>query len=69
MGLFGAFFLLGISISCSTLSRAGDIYGRRPTFAIGMISQILASIGMLISTSINIDYILLLVLGWAMIGK
>jgi len=69
MGLFGSFFLLGIVIGCFTIARAGDIYGRRPIFILGMISQILMTVGLLLSHSTNIDYVLLLVMGWAVTGK
>lgn len=56
-------------IGCVTLTRMGDLYGRKKIFLIGMGCQLLATFGLLISTSEGIDYLLLLVLGWAVTGK
>jgi MFS family permease len=36
VGLFGSFFLLGIVLGSVTITRIGDIYGRRPGFIIGL---------------------------------
>ena len=40
IGLFGAFFLGGIVIGSVSLTRMGDIYGRKPIFLVGVIMQI-----------------------------
>ncbi|CDW90772.1 solute carrier family member 5 [Stylonychia lemnae] len=69
LGLFGSFFLLGIVVGCFTLARAGDIYGRRRIFIIGMVSQIIVCTTILFSTSIYFDYVLLFLIGWAITGK
>lgn len=36
IGLFGSFFLAGIVLGSMTITRIGDIYGRRPGFMIGI---------------------------------
>jgi MFS family permease len=69
VGLFGSFFLLGMVIGCLTLARMGDIYGRKKVFILGMVCQVAACGGLLVSRSAPIDYILMLVLGWAITGK
>lgn len=69
IGLFGACFLLGMVVGCVTLARMGDLYGRKKVFLFGMGCQILATCGLLVSKSVAIDYLLLLVLGWAVTGK
>lgn len=69
IGLFGSCFLLGMVVGCVTLTRMGDVYGRKRVFLAGMCSQVLATIGLLVSHEQLIHYILLLVLGWAVTGK
>lgn len=69
MGLFGSCFLLGMVIGCLTLARMGDLYGRKKVFLFGMACQLIATCGLLVSTSEVANYLLLLVLGWAVTGK
>lgn len=56
-------------IGCLTLARMGDIHGRKKVFLIGMGCQVMATLGLLLSTSEIIDYMLLLILGWSITGK
>jgi MFS family permease len=56
-------------IGCVTLARMGDLYGRKKVFLLGMFCQLLSTFGLLVSHSQGIDYLLLLVLGWAVTGK
>ena len=37
MGLLGAMFLVGIVVGCSTLTRLGDIKGRKPIYILGIL--------------------------------
>lgn len=69
VGLFGGFFLSGIVIGCVTLARMGDLYGRKKVYVFGLCVQLLITLGILVSSSAILDYVLLLVLGWAMSGK
>ena len=48
MGLIGSAFLFGIVIGCSTLTRLGDVYGRKPIYILGFIMHIGFMIGILI---------------------
>ena len=69
IGLLGSSFLFGMAIGCCTLARAGDIYGRKIVFSISILTLIIASITFLMSTSVYFDYLLLLIIGWAVTGK
>eukprot|EP00347_Sterkiella_histriomuscorum_P021446 403333947 len=69
IGLFGSIFLLGIVFGSVTLTRLGDIYGRKPVFLIGMILQIFVTAAYLISDSLTFAYILTFLIGLACTGK
>jgi MFS family permease len=56
-------------VGCVTLARMGDLYGRKRVFLLGMACQFLATLGLLLSHNEGIDYLLLLILGWAITGK
>jgi MFS family permease len=51
VGLIGALFLVGIVIGCSTLTRLGDVYGRKPIYMLGICLHIGCMIGTLTTTS------------------
>lgn len=36
LGLIGAVFLVGIVVGCSTVTKLGDYYGRRPVYLAGL---------------------------------
>lgn len=69
VGLFGACFLLGIVVGCVTLTRMGDIQGRKKVFLVGMACQFATTLGLLVTRQESLFYILLLILGWAVTGK
>jgi MFS family permease len=69
IGLMGSSFLFGMVIGCLTLARMGDLYGRKRIFLLGMSCQLLATVGLLVSHSDLVVYLLLLTLGWAVTGK
>ena len=58
MGLVGAFFLLGIVVGCSTLTRLGDVYGRKPIYILGLLMHLCFMFGILISRDPYVDYFL-----------
>jgi MFS family permease len=35
-GINGAMFILGLVVGCSSLTRMGDVYGRKPLFMLGL---------------------------------
>ena len=65
----GSFFLAGIVIGCLTLTRLGDIVGRKPIFIIGMLMQITVCITIVFMTNAWAVYGLCLVMGIALTGK
>jgi len=69
IGLFGSFFLLGVVIGCLTLTRLGDIVGRKPIFMLGMIMQIAVTLSIVLISNPYIAYGLCLLEGISMTGK
>jgi MFS family permease len=69
IGLVGAFFLLGIVIGCSTLTRLGDVYGRKPIYILGLVMHLSVMIGILISRVAIIDYFLLFTFGMSVTAR
>ena len=65
LGFVGFSFLLGIVIGCLTITRFGDIYGRKPIYAIGLFLHIIVMVCLLISRHIPLDYLLLFFLGYS----
>jgi len=61
--------LAGIVLGSVTLTRLGDIYGRKPIFLVGMGIQILTTIGVLINSNIYVAYTLVFIIGFAVTGK
>lgn len=47
LGMIGAVFLVGIVIGCSSVTKLGDYYGRRPIYLMGLLLNFVL-IGMLI---------------------
>lgn len=69
IGYFGVCYLLGIVVGCFTLTRMGDIYGRKYVFIGGMILQICLVIGLVFSPNTILTYVLLFFFGVAITGK
>ena len=63
IGLIGAIFLLGIVVGCSTLTRLGDVYGRKPIYLLGMIMNLGFTFFTLGTNSILLMYFMMFVLG------
>jgi MFS family permease len=69
IGLFGSFFLLGVVIGCLTLTRLGDVVGRKPIFMLGMCMQIAITFTIIFMTNEYVAYGLCLLEGISMTGK
>ena len=69
IGLIGASFLLGIVIGCSTLTRMGDIVGRKPIYMLGLFMHLTFTIIVLNITNKWIGYILLCFFGMSVTAK
>ena len=67
--LMGAGFLTGYCIGCSSVSRLGDIIGRKPTFIISISLQLLAITCLEFVTSFNYGLIFYFLFGLGDPGK
>ena len=63
VGLIGANFILGIVVGCSTVTRLGDVYGRKPIYLLGLCMHVTCMIGILITTNAIIMFFLLFTFG------
>ena len=69
IGLIGSVFLLGIVVGCSTLTRLGDILGRKPVYMLGLVMHISFMTGLLISTNLYFSYVLLFIFGLSITSR
>jgi MFS family permease len=69
IGLVGALFLLGIVVGCSTLTRLGDIYGRKPIYLLGLFMHVFFMIGIVSATNQIVGYFLLVILGMSVTAR
>lgn len=69
IGLIGAAFLAGIVVGCSTLTRLGDIYGRKPTYMLGLVMHLIFIVAILNTYNIYVAYFLLFFFGMSVTAK
>lgn len=69
IGLIGSLFLVGIVIGCSTLTRLGDVYGRKPIYIVGLLLHMLCMVSILSTTSVVFCYFLLFVFGLSVTSR
>lgn len=69
IGLIGACFLFGIVIGCMTLTRMGDVVGRKPIFMLGVIMHILCISGLIVSVNFLIDFLLVFIYGISLTAR
>lgn len=69
IGLIGALFLIGIVIGCSSLTRLGDIVGRKPIYILGLSMHLFFMTGILISTNRMVSYGLLFIFGMSITAR
>lgn len=69
LGLIGSCFLLGIVIGSVTLTRIGDVFGRRQGFMIGLAVQSTATICVLLTSNYYTACFLCFVIGFGVTGK
>ena len=65
----GAAFLAGIVVGCSTLTRMGDVKGRKPIYFIGMSLNLVCAVFLFFANHIFIVYFILFVLGISVSGR
>lgn len=63
LGLIGFSFLFGIVVGCVTVTRMGDIKGRKPVYQTGLILHLVVMMVLLFSKSMRLDYFALFFLG------
>ena len=69
IGLIGAAFLVGVVIGSLTLTRLGDIHGRKPIYLLGLVMHLGFMAGILLSTNYILDYILVFILGLSLTAR
>jgi MFS family permease len=69
IGLIGALFLMGIVVGCSTLTRLGDKWGRRPIYLLGLVMHMFFMVGILFTTSKLLAYGLLFIFGMSITAR
>jgi MFS family permease len=69
LGLIGSCFLAGIVLGSVSLTRIGDVYGRRPGFAIGLLIQSAATLCVLMTRNYHVACLLCFIIGFAVTGK
>jgi len=67
--MVGVLFLVGIVIGCLTVTRLGDIYGRKPLFQLGLLLHILVFSVLIFNTSIPLGMLLIFTSGYAVTMK
>jgi MFS family permease len=63
VGLFGATFLAGIVVGCSTVTRLGDKHGRRPVYMLGIVMHLTFMFGIMLVRNIFMTYLLTFIFG------
>lgn len=69
VGLLGSTFLLGVVIGCLTLTRLGDIYGRRPIYLLGIIMHLGFTVIVLVTTNLVVAYFCTFLFGASMTAR
>jgi len=69
IGLIGACFLFGIVVGCMTLTRLGDVVGRKPIYMLGVTMHIGAMIGILTTHSATIAFVLIFTFGMSVTAR
>lgn len=69
LGLIGACFLGGIVIGCMTLTRMGDVVGRKPIYLLGIVMHICAMVGILYTTNMYIAFFLIFTFGMSVTAR
>lgn len=69
IGLIGAAFLMGVVIGSLTLTRLGDVHGRRPIFMLGLVMHLGFMAGIMIVTNYVLCYVLVFIFGLSLTAR
>jgi MFS family permease len=69
IGALGAVFLAGIVFGCMTLTRLGDVYGRKPIYVLGILLHITFLVGVLFVKKLYGALLLLLLCGMSISSR
>ena len=69
IGLIGASFVCGIVVGSVTLTRLGDIYGRKPLYMVGLWMHLTSTLIFLVVSNTYILFILLFYFGASVTAK
>lgn len=69
IGLIGAAFLMGVVIGSLTLTRLGDVHGRRPIFMLGLVMHLGFMAGIMVVTNYVLCYVLVFIFGLSLTAR
>ena len=69
IGLIGAAFLMGVVIGSLTLTRLGDVHGRRPIFMLGLVMHLGFMAGIMVVTNYILCYVLVFIFGLSLTAR
>lgn len=69
IGVLGASFLFGIVFGCSTLTRLGDVYGRKPIYMLGIVMHLFFMTFILFTTNKWVMFIMLVIFGMSISSR
>lgn len=69
IGLIGACFLCGIVVGCMTLTRMGDVVGRKPIYMLGVVMHIVVMVGLIMSYNAYFDFLLVFTFGMSVTAR
>jgi len=67
--MIGACFLSGIVVGCTTLTRLGDVVGRKPIYMLGVVMHICAMLGILSAKSSTFAFFLIFTFGMSVTAR
>lgn len=64
--MFGSAFLFGIVVGCLTITRMGDVWGRKPIYLSGLLMHIIVTCVIVFSANVTVGYIMLGGMGYSL---
>lgn len=69
IGMIGFCFLFGIVVGSSTITRLGDVYGRKPIYLLGLLMNLIVVVTLIVAKRVLVGYICLFVLGLSVTAR
>lgn len=61
--------MCGIVVGCMTLTRMGDVVGRKPIYMLGVVMHIVVMIGLIVSYNAYLDFLLVFTFGMSVTAR